>query len=169
MPRVHTVKKARKDYPASGIRRGDTYYHWKFRYGGLRRSKTYPKPQQLTQSEFMITMYDIQETIANLVAESAEDLATQRDDIAGEIQSLLDETQERLDNMPEHLQESSASGELLTKRIEALENWISELEDIETEIDMEGYDKEENGDKEEWLSEQLNEKICEIQGTESGL
>ena len=34
MPRVHFVKKARKDYPSTGIQKGDSYYWWQFRYGG---------------------------------------------------------------------------------------------------------------------------------------
>lgn len=50
MPRVHR-QKAAKDYPEHGIAKGDTYYRWAFRYGGKRKSKTYPRPSQLTQSK----------------------------------------------------------------------------------------------------------------------
>lgn len=45
-------KKARKNYKYAGIKKGDTYFWWKFRNSPIRRSKTYPKRQQLTQSNF---------------------------------------------------------------------------------------------------------------------
>ena len=41
MPRVHHVKSARKDNPVA--KKGESYYWWKFRYGGKRYSKT-PRP-----------------------------------------------------------------------------------------------------------------------------
>ena len=65
MPRVYFVKKARKDYPV-GIKKGDSYYWWKFRYGGIHRSKTRPRPSQLTQSEFLSTIYAIIEEIQDV-------------------------------------------------------------------------------------------------------
>ena len=34
MPRVST-QKAAKDYPDQGIKKGDQYFHWKFRFGGV--------------------------------------------------------------------------------------------------------------------------------------
>jgi hypothetical protein len=51
MPRVNFVKKARKAIPSSGIKVGDSYYWWKFRYGGKFVSKERPRQSQLTQSK----------------------------------------------------------------------------------------------------------------------
>jgi hypothetical protein len=51
MPRVHK-QVAGKDYPSAGITKGETYYKWKFRYGGVRRSLTPPRPSQLTMSRW---------------------------------------------------------------------------------------------------------------------
>lgn len=130
MPKVHTVQKARKDHPPD-IKKGDTYYHWKFRYGGLWRSKTYPKPWQLTQSPFLQQLYQLQEYQFD-----PEDLEASRDDLVNQIQELLDECQESLDNMPKHLQDSSSSGELLQERIDGLESWISDLENVDLEAEM---------------------------------
>ncbi len=50
MPRVTHVKKARKDNPV--CKAGESYYWWKFRYGGKRYSLTRPRPSQLTQSAY---------------------------------------------------------------------------------------------------------------------
>jgi len=68
MPKVHCVKAARKDYPECGIKKGDTYYWWKFRFGGKHESKTYPKQSQLTQSEFLSQVYALNERLEDLDA-----------------------------------------------------------------------------------------------------
>ena len=60
--KVHKSK-ARKDYPNSGIKKGDTYYWWKFYKGPLYRSLSYPKRSQLTQSEYLSTIYETQEEL----------------------------------------------------------------------------------------------------------
>ena len=66
MPRVHHVKAA-KDYPDHGIKKGEMYFHWKFRYGGKHRSKVRPRSSQLTQSDFLSQMYGIQEEIEDAI------------------------------------------------------------------------------------------------------
>lgn len=133
MPKVHHVKKSRKDNPIA--KKGESYYWWKFRYGGKRYSKTYPKRQQLTQSGFKISLYDIEDDLSKSlsVAESKDDLQNAIDGILPEIENLKDECEESLNNMPEHLQQDSSSGELLQERIDNLEEWSSELENFDTE------------------------------------
>ena len=63
MPRIHHVKSARKNYPSAGIKKGDSYYWWKFRYSSRQLSKTPPRASQLTQSEFLSQVYDLQDAI----------------------------------------------------------------------------------------------------------
>jgi len=60
------VKSARKAIPDHGIKVGDSYYWWKFRFGGKHISRYWPRPSQLTQSEFYSTLYGCQETIEDL-------------------------------------------------------------------------------------------------------
>lgn len=123
MPRVHHVKKARKDNPA--VKAGEPYYWWKFRYGGKRYSKTYPKRSQRTQSAFLGALYDIEDSLGDeITREQAEELESDLD-------ALMDECQGSLDNMPYQLQETSESGVLLQERIYALEEWISEIQGID--------------------------------------
>src|SRR5215471_803723 len=142
MPRVTHVKAARKAIPHAGIEVGQSYYWWAFRFGGKRYSKTYPEPQQLTQSEYQIALYDISDDIAGLSADSSlpDDVA----DIAERYRELAQECQDKLDNMPEGLQQG-ATGELLQERIDACESAADEFENIDFSDAPE--DKDEDDDK----------------------
>ena len=154
MPRVHFVRKARKDNPV--CKAGGSYYWWKFRYGGKRYSLTFPKRHELTQSSFLSSLYQLQDEFENRVgnAESVEDLQTYAEELRGDLEVLRDECQESLDNMPEHLQDTSDSGITLTERIENLESWENELENIDFEPE-EGLDEQ---GKEQWI-EDIREAI----------
>lgn len=159
MARLHFVKKAQKDYPESNIKKGESYYWWKFNYGRKQKSKSKPSRSQLTQSDFYGQLWDIQDSIEKFIAETIED------DIGGmtsELQDLLDECQEKLDNMPKQLQESSDSGMLLQERIENLESYVSDLESIDTSL-------EETDGSEEEIEERLQEIIDEIENADPGL
>jgi len=133
MPRVHVVKSARKPQPHAGIEVGDSYYWWKFRFGGKHVSKTRPSRSQLTQSDFFSQMYAIEDdTIQNI--ETAEDIRN----VIDELETLRDETQEKFDNMPDSLQYGS-TGELLESRVEGCEEMINELDNCAMELeDKEG-------------------------------
>jgi hypothetical protein len=150
MPKVYQ-KKANKDYPNEGIKKGDTYYLWSFRYGGTRKSLTRPKPSQLTQSEYLSTIYELQER--DISGETMEELSTLRDDIVSELEELRDAQQEKLDNMPEGLQQGS-TGELLQERYDTVDGVVSELEGIY-------FDEPEPGESED-LETLLQEKADEI-------
>jgi len=149
VPRVNTVKKAAKDYPESGIKKGDQYFWWHFRHGPMVRSKEYPKPWQLTRSEFYGTLLQIQDRIANIHAEDADDLKSQVDEIASELRSLGEECREKHDNMPDGLQDGD-TGQLLEERASAMESAADELEGI----DIDAPDEEE-------LVEEVREEMRE--------
>ena len=172
MPKVHFVKKARKDIN-SEIKAGDSYYWWKFRYGGKRVSKTPPKPKDLTQSDFLISLYSIEEEIENFIASDKESFDAQKEDILSQIEQLKDEVDERLQNMPEQLH-YSPTGELLQERIDALDEWYNELEAIECEADEDEI-REELEDEEDIedidaeilqkIQEKVDDAIMEFQST----
>ena len=84
MPRVHYVKKSRKDNPA--VKKGESYYHWKFAYSPKRYSKTRPRPSQLTQSYKLSRYYEAQEAIEDA-------------DAHGDIQELIDTLNEQAENV----------------------------------------------------------------------
>lgn len=125
MPRVHHVKKARKDNPV--VKAGESYYWWKFRFGRKMYSTTRPKRSQLTRSAFLGELWAIEDNLG--------DTATQDDgdSLVGELEGLRDECECSLENMPEQLRESSDSGVLLQERIYALDEWIEAIQSIDWE------------------------------------
>lgn len=140
MPRVTFVKKARKDNPA--CKKGESYYWWALmsgdRYGPKRYSKTMPKPSQLTNSEFLGTMGDIEEEIGSLAADDG--LEDSVADIAGRIRELGEEQKGKFDNMPDSLQQGEI-GQLLEERANKCSEIADELENIDFS------DKPESGDR----------------------
>ena len=130
MPKVHYVKKSRKDNPA--VKKGQPYYWWEFRYGGKRYSATEPKPYQLTQSPYKAAALQLQERIESMHQVELKDLDDAKEEIVEEIQQMLDEAQDSLDNIPEHLQETH----MLYERVEQTQEWIDALESVDTDVDM---------------------------------
>jgi hypothetical protein len=145
---VHFVKKARNDYKAEGIKKGESYYWWKFRYGARHRSRTRPRPSQLTQSEFLGNIYDTKENLNDLIKEFAngeadfEDVITACEEAAEIVREQGEECSQKRDNIPEALQDSE-SGELLQERADQCESVLEGLEEaIEAIQELKG--KEEN-------------------------
>lgn len=145
MPRVNYVKKARKDNPA--VKAGESYYWWKFRYGGKQYSRTRPRASQLTQSPYLSQVRGLIERIEDENPLVWDDFDAIREDIKGELECLKDETQSSLDNMPEQLQ-YAPNGELLQERIDALENAEMDIDNIDefdedepTLSDFDNYDE----------------------------
>jgi len=141
MPRVTHVKSARKDNQV--CKKGESYYWWKFRYGGKRYSLTYPKGSQLTQSAYFGTLYSLQESIEETGLSDVDDWESLVQDVTSQLEDLGSETQDSLDNMPESLQ-SSPTGELLQERVEACESAVSDIECIDEpeEFEEEDFERE---------------------------
>lgn len=162
MTRAHFVKKAQKDYPEFGIKKGDSYWHWAFAFGPKYKSKTQPTRSQLTRSSFLSTLYSIEDGISNAFKEctTSDDLESSMEQLISDIEELRDETQNSLDNMPSQLQDAD-SGQLLQERIEALESWISDLQSIDLSIEDDLSDEEK--------ANRIQEIIEEIEGYGIGL
>lgn len=152
MPKV-VKRKARKDYPAQGIAKGEEYFYWKIklaRGGMVRRSKTYPKPSQLNLG-FAGQAGDLGESID--AADSVDGLRS----VAEEIRSLGEEQQEKFDNMPDGLQQGD-TGQLLEERANQCEEWASGIDQACDEYDSkleelqtlkEAWESFDNGEGEE--------------------
>lgn len=184
MARAHFVKKARKAQPEHGIKVGDSYYWWEFRYGGKHVSKTAPRQSQLTQSDYLSRVYSMLEYIEDMNTET--DFESAKDELLNLAEELRDEQDEKLNNMPDQLQDSE-TGELLRERYDALENFHTELDNIEIDIDEEDfnpneewedffdgdseseeqqreqYDSQVADEKEEWLNEKKEAILEEFQ------
>ncbi len=180
MARTTFVKAARKNYPAHGIKKGDSYYWWKFRFGSKHFSKTAPRRSQLTQSEFLSTIYDIEDRISGLSTDDLEAAKSERDSIVSELQDLASECEDRLSNMPDALQ-YAPTGELLQSRSDECNSMADELENVDLEIeeeDVETLKREPKETKEafqvriaaeaervqEEYTEKVEDAISELQG-----
>lgn len=171
MPKVNFVKSARKAKPEYDIKVGDSYYWWSMMHGsrGVKHySKTAPKPAQLTNSDFLQQLYGIHDDIAAGSASNQEEFDSFKEDVLSAIETLKDETEDKLNNMPDGLQQGS-TGELLQERIDALDSWYTELENVECDYDedelrIEAIDElglgADDGEEEEVVA-LLNEKIQE--------
>lgn len=130
MPRV-TKRKARKDYPNAGIKKGDEYYYWKRKTGPASgvtcRSLTPPTPSQLNTG-FAGQVGELEASL-----DAAEDVEGVRT-VAEEIRSLGEEQQEKFDNMPEGLQQGE-TGQMLEERAQQCEEWAGEIESACDEYD----------------------------------
>lgn len=155
MARANFVKSARKADKEYGIKVGDSYYWWKFRFGGIHKSKTAPKQSQLTQSEFLSTIYGIQESFDDI--SNLEDAVSARDNAVDELRSLADEQCEKRDNMPESLQDGSV-GQLLEERESNVNEYADELEGVD--LDIEKEEDESDEDFENRVQEVINELQC---------
>lgn len=147
MTRLHHVKKARKTYRGTGIKKGDSYFWWKFRRGIKHHSKVRPRPSQLTQSAFwgsyLASMEGFEDSVGK--ASSGDDLREAVSSLVEALEEIKTETEEKKENMPEPLQQGE-TGELLQERIDGLEELISELQGVDIEDEEESDDESEENE-----------------------
>jgi len=129
MPRVHHVKKARKDNPV--CKAGESYYWWKFAFGSKRYSLTRPRSSQLTQSEFYSELFLLKESLEDTPV-TGDDLRDWREGAIGDLENLSSDCYDKRSNMPDSLQDSP-TGELLENRACEVESLRSELENVDLE------------------------------------
>lgn len=174
MPRLHFVKKARKDNDRCGVKAGESYYWWQNRGAGgkgagiKRCSKTRPRPSQMTLSDYTAAVLGLQEDISDNAGQidNVGDLMAMRDDWAEQARSIGVEQADKLANMPEGLQQGP-TGELLQERADACEAWGGEIESADLPDDDESdqnplYDP----DNEDWLIDAITEAINDIAALE---
>lgn len=161
MARVHHVKKARKAHKNAGIKKGQEYWWIQFRIGrgSIKRYFTKPpRPSQRTNSEYLSTLYGIQEAMEDAKPQTLEDLKSDLESWIGDLESLRDETQDKFDNMPDGLQQGD-TGQLLEQRVSNLEDYISELQNIDIPDDIDDIP---GATDEEALSDTIQRILDEI-------
>lgn len=179
MPRVHRVKKARKDNPA--VKKGQPYYWWKFRYGGKRYSTTYPRRSQLTQSDKLSRIYAAEETVEDAqrlyeerhsghgggFAVDVGELLGALDEAADELEDVGEEYRDNIYNMPEGLQQGDVANQMEEKAdaceaaAESCREAKDNLEDVEDQFQEFNVTKTDGEDPYElvyeWVIEQLED------------
>jgi hypothetical protein len=132
MPRVTFVKKARKDHPAGGIKKGESYYWWKFRHGGKHYSRKRPRPSQLTMSDKLSRLYAAQESVEDALRDSClpEDWRSTVEEAANEVREIGEEYQESCDNIRDQFTDSPTADEC-EEKAEACQSLADELEGLD--------------------------------------
>lgn len=154
--------------------KGEIYYHYTKYRSSRTETKVYPKPSQLTGSGFLSSVYSIGEDIPDTF-EDITQLESWVEETKSTLEEIRDETQDKLDNMPYQLQEAP-TGEILSNRIESLDEWISDLESVDIEPeDKEMWSQNFNEDNpestaedveaayQEYVAEFIEEKVGEMQ------
>jgi len=167
MATIIYVKAAAKDYPNEGIKKGEPYYWWAFRFGGKHRSKTAPKASQLTQSSHISGVLAAGERLGDLDAEqSVADNIAIIEEVIGDLENLKEEAENSHDNMPEGLQDGEV-GEMLQERADTLESAISDLEDAKSTLEELGELEVETPTEEEVIGD-LGDELKDMDGAERG-
>lgn len=143
MIEVNRVKKARKDFPVHGIKKGDSYFQWQHYRQSIQRSLTMPTMSQLTQDRFMKGYYLLKETVPVL-----NDLHIDTIDLRlDQIQNLIKKMQAVI-NRKQILRDIAKEkrGRLDPKdpaRLAWLESFSKQIEVVRSDIhDLECYDNE---------------------------
>ena len=132
MPRVHK-RVAAKDYPNSGIKKGDTYYYTKLKLqrGGFEKRSLKPfKPSELTTSPFKGGWLSVQEAWDESRSGRLEAIRA----AAEAIRDLGNEAQNSYDNMPEGLQQGD-TGQRLEERATACASAADQLDQLADELE----------------------------------
>ena len=166
MARAKLVKKAQKDYPEQGIKKGESYYWWKFRFGGKHYSKTMPKRSQLTQSSFLGQVWEVEDEMSSYSPDELSSVDSDLADFKERLQEAADESQNSLDNMPEGLQQGD-TGEMLQNRVDEIESMISELDSIDID-ELEKEQDESDDDFEQRVEDKKQEIADAVQGIQYG-
>ena len=134
MPRVFTSVAA-KDYPAEGITKGSTYWHWTPYRSRKRRSATMPRPSQYESNETKAAVYGAIEDLADFLnaandettAQEVEDLIESCKDTAD---GTRDEMQEKADNIEDGFGHETEQSQQLRDWGEQIEQWGDDLDGL---------------------------------------
>lgn len=141
--RIHNVKKSQREYVCSKCRqpieKGHPYRWWKHRYASKTRwhiSHGYPGPADLTTSEKLARLYEVQDSMYSALTEyedNPELFDELEDAITGGIEEARDvgaEYEEGADNIEEYFGETTQVS-MMREKFEAIENWTDNLESID--------------------------------------
>jgi hypothetical protein len=109
VPRVHHVKKARKDNPVAKV--GESYYWWKNFRSPKKFSKTFPKRSQLTGSDKLSRLYGAAEDVSEIDSWETQAAIDTIKSAAEEVRQVGEEYQESADNIRDTFSESETADE----------------------------------------------------------
>lgn len=144
MARAHFVKKARKDNPV--VKRGESYYWWKFKRGPKMFSTKPPRPSQLTQSDKISRVLAAGESVGDAVSSARDDMggedATSNldavisalEEAASEMGEVAEEYRESAESIREHFSESETADQC-DEKADHLEEVQGEIESAQSTVE----------------------------------
>jgi ABC-type transporter Mla subunit MlaD len=166
MPRVYSPKKNRSGKSlACGrcsrtIEPGETYYWWKFRYGGkqVRCGDHYPRPSELTQSK-LSQVYAAVEGAEDALgdAKTVDEVTGALETAAGEVRDVADEYREAAEAMGD-------AGSEHEERADAVEEFADALEQFDPDLDDEPEEDESEEEAQARVLEEAREQASEVLG-----
>lgn len=162
MAKLHFVKKARKAIRKDGkvyIKKGESYYWWKFYRSSKQVSKDKPRRSQLTQSSYYSIIFDMEDDLAQgkYFGLGLGDLVSQ---VRDELQELYEECNASYDNIPEQLQEVG-TGEMLGNQLTALEEAENALSNLFDQLDS-GSCEDDDEENPELTRDEVYDQISDI-------
>jgi len=136
--------KARKEYRCSicgkRIKKGENYYRFapsRFAEKQIRCINCKPSRSEMTMSDFLSQIYDIEERLAGMDynLKDIQDVIDELEEIINELEDLKSETEDKYYSLPDQFQDYSPVGELLSGRIDALDEMIEEIEELKSELE----------------------------------
>jgi hypothetical protein len=137
--KVHFVRKSRVDNAA--VKRGDAYYWWKLPFGEKTVSATYPSRSQLTNSDYLGCVFDLEDSLRDINIEDEGDFSDMLEEISEAATDIREQCQENLDNMAPNLH-VAPNGRLLIARLKVINEVLTELDDLDFEECAESFDGE---------------------------
>ena len=128
--KVHLVKKSRTDNEA--VKRGESYYWWKLPFGNKTCSAAYPGRSQLTNSDYLGCVFDLQDSLSDFTIDDASDFEAMIEEVSDVIADIQEQCQTNLDNMVPNLH-VAPNGRLLVAR-------LAILGEVQAELDALDYD-----------------------------
>lgn len=139
-----TIQKANKEYNCSKcgnlICKGESYYKIVERFSSpkIRCAQCKPQRSELTNSEYLSWLYNLQDNLSTLYDLREEEA---KDELYIELEEQQSDLQDRFDNIPEQLQEGDA-GQTLQDRIDSLDSAMSDLDYLEFPQREDVYDED---------------------------
>lgn len=166
--KIKTVKKCRKAQGSCNrchgtIEKGEKYYYWKFRQGGITRNCQrcgYPRASQLTRGK-LADVYAAREDLEDLSGDcTAEDAIAALQDAGERVRAVAEEYQESYDNMEQAFPNGCPTMEDIQEKQEACEQWADALGEAASEL--EDYDPEDEDADRPWSKIEEALSACEL-------
>lgn len=130
MAKLHFVKKARKTYRGTGVKKGDSYYFFKHRRGPIVRSKNRPpRSSYVTTSPFLGELMDMEDNLTGSIDSGKFAEASDR------LREMAQECEEKASNMEATFPNGCPTIDQMKERMDFCENLATELADISADID----------------------------------